>query len=77
MPTILRVGPYRFHLYSREPNEPAHIHVARDDLEAKLWLNPVSLAKNYGFPSNELNELAQLVEEHKTLLEEAWNHYHG
>lgn len=21
MPTILRIGPYRFHFYSREPNE--------------------------------------------------------
>ena len=34
MPTILRIGPYRFHFYSREDNEPAHIHIERDDLEA-------------------------------------------
>ena len=33
MPTILRIGPYRFHFYSREDNEPAHIHIERDDLE--------------------------------------------
>ena len=34
MPTVLRIGPYRFHFYSKEGNEPAHIHVARDELEA-------------------------------------------
>ena len=26
-----------------EPNEPPHIHVERDDLSAKFWLNPVQL----------------------------------
>ena len=77
MPTILRIGPYRFHFYSREPNEPPHIHVERDDIECKFWLDPVSLAKNYGFPSNELNKLAQLVEKHKSEIKEAWNRYHG
>lgn len=77
MPTVLRIGAYRFHFYSREPNEPAHIHVERDDLEAKLWLEPVSLARNYGFPAKELNELARLVEMHKGLMEEAWKKIHG
>lgn len=77
MPTILRIGPYRFHFYSREPNEPPHIHIERDDLESKFWLDPVSLAKNFGFPPNELNKLAQLVEKHKPELQEAWNRFHG
>lgn len=77
MPTILRIGPYRFHFYSREPNEPPHIHIERDDLECKFWLEPVSLAKNYGFPSNELNKLAQLVEKHKSEFQEVWEQFHG
>lgn len=77
MPTILRIGPYRFHFYSREPNEPAHIHIERDDLECKFWLDPVSLAKNYGFPAKELNELARLVEAHIDVLLKAWKNFHG
>lgn len=77
MPTILRIGPYRFHFYSREPNEPPHIHVERNDLEAKFWLEPVSLAKNYGFPAKELNELARLVETYKADLVKAWVKFHG
>jgi len=49
MPTVLRSGPYRFYFYSHEPNEPPHIHVERDDLSAKFWLDPVALARNFGF----------------------------
>jgi len=26
MPTVLRIGPYRFHFYSDERGEPAQIH---------------------------------------------------
>ena len=77
MPTILRIGPCRFHFYSREPNEPPHIHVEKDDREAKFWLNPVSLAKNYGFPAKELNELARLVDQNKVFFEEGWYKFHG
>ena len=77
MPTILRIGPYRFHFYSREDNEPAHIHIARDDLEAKFWLEPVALARNFGFPGAELNRLAELVEINKVTLIESWNKVHG
>ena len=48
MPTVMRIGPYRLHFYSREDHEPPHIHVTRDDLEAKFWLRPVSMATNGG-----------------------------
>ena len=77
MPTILRIGPYRFHFYSREDNEPSHIHIARDDLEAKFWLEPVALARNFGFPGAELNRLAELVETNKVIIIESWNKVHG
>jgi hypothetical protein len=49
MPTVLRSGPYRFYFYSHEPNEAPHIHVDRDDLSAKFWLDPVQLVANFGF----------------------------
>jgi hypothetical protein len=65
MPTVMRIGPYRFHFYSREGNEPPHIHVARDDFEAKFWLDPVSPAANYGFRPAELRDIHRLVEEHR------------
>ncbi len=59
MPTVLRIGPYRFHFYSREGLEPPHIHVARDDFEATFWLTPVALATSHGFRESELREIAR------------------
>jgi len=75
MPTVLRIGAYRFYFYSHEPNEPPHIHIDRDNLSAKFWLEPVALAKNIGFRAKELRKLESLVEENQTKLVEAWNEY--
>ena len=44
------VGPYRIYFYSHQPNEPPHVHVDRDDLSAKFWLDPVALARNLSDP---------------------------
>jgi len=44
MPTVLRIGPYRFFFFSNEGNEPPHVHVERDDNTAKYWLDPVRVA---------------------------------
>ena len=57
MPTVLRVGPFRFHFYSNEGNEPPHIHVEKDDMEVKFWLNPISIASNKGFKSVDLRKV--------------------
>jgi hypothetical protein len=76
MPTVLRTGPYRF-FYSHEPNEPAHVHVDRDDLSAKFWLVPVSLARNFGFTPTELRKLQSLVEQHRHRFSEEWNGHFG
>lgn len=36
MLTVLRSGPYRFFLYAGDRYEPPHVHVERDDCEAKF-----------------------------------------
>jgi hypothetical protein len=76
MPTVLRDGPYRAYFYSHEPNEPPHVHVDRDRLSAKVWLEPVELAHNLGFPSHELRRILRLIEANRVRLLEAWNEYH-
>jgi len=75
MPTILRIRGFRFFFFSREGNEPPHIHVENAEKVAKFWLSPVELARSYGFRSHELNELQQIVEEHRDLFEEKWHEY--
>jgi hypothetical protein len=77
MPTVMRIGPYRFHFYSREGNEPPHIHVQRDEMEAKFWLRPVSLASNHKFSNAELKRVEKLVEENCQKLIEAYIRVHG
>lgn len=77
MPTVLRIGAYRFYFYSHEPNEPTHVHIDRDDQSAKFWLEPVSLAKNIGFSAKELRKLQGLVEENQETLLEAWYEFFG
>lgn len=49
MPTVLRVGPYRFFFFAGAKDEPPHVHVERDDKEAKFWLAPPRLERNGGF----------------------------
>lgn len=76
MPTVLRKGPYRFHFYSREPGEPPHIHVARDDFEAKFWIAPVGLSKNYGLSAHEIPKMLGIIRKNEDLLLDAWNAFH-
>lgn len=77
MPTVLRIGPYRIYFYSHDGPEPPHVHVDRDNLSAKFWLDHVKLAHNFGFNANELRRVQSLVKEHQTELLEAWYGYFG
>ena len=51
MPTVLRVGSYRFFFYSADADEPPHIHVEQSGNAAKFWTDPVRLARSNGFSS--------------------------
>lgn len=77
MPTILRVGPYRFYFFSNEGQEPPHIHVKSGGAQAKFWLNPAELAANHRFRAHELNRIEQIVEEHQLEFWEAWHEHLG
>lgn len=77
MPTVLRIGSYRFFFYSNESGEPRHIHVQRERLLAKFWLQPVSLDNSIGFGAAELNKLLSLVETHQQTFTEAWDDFFG
>jgi hypothetical protein len=77
MPTIHREGPYRFHFDSDEGTEPPHVHVERDDSEAKFWLDPVRLVPGRGFSRQVLNHITAIVERNRQRFLERWNeHFH-
>jgi hypothetical protein len=77
MPTVLKIGRFRFHFYSDEGNEPPHIHVRCSDAECKFWLFPVGLASNYGMPPYDIRQIERLVFEHRELLIKKYNEYHN
>ncbi len=78
MPTVLRIGPYRFFFYSNESSEPPHIHIQQGRKLAKFWLEPVSFVKSIRFHSQELRKLEELVIENQVTILEAWNeHFHS
>lgn len=75
MPSVLRVGRFRFYFFSNEGEEPAHIHVKAGSEEAKYWLDPVELAANFGFNPRELSTIEQIIDEYRQELIEAWNEH--
>jgi hypothetical protein len=75
---VLRVGPYRFYFYSHDLiHEPPQVHVDRDELSAKFWLNPVALARNLGFNASELRKIERVVSAHQSELLEMWHKEYG
>ena len=75
MPTVLRIGPYRFFFYAGDRDEPPHVHVERDDDAAKFWLDPPRLHRSRGFKSQELNRVSKIVEDNQEELRGAWDDY--
>ncbi len=75
MPTVLRIGAYRFFFFAGDRHEPAHIHIERDDSLAKFWIDPVRLQSSGGFSRNEITKIQKIVIENQQLLLEAWNAY--
>ena len=75
MPTVLRSGPYRLFFYAGDRDEPPHVHVERDDCEAKFWLDPVRMARSHGFASKEISRIAKLIVENQQILLDGWNEF--
>lgn len=75
MPTVLIEGPYRFFFYAGDRSEPPHMHVERDEAEAKFWLEPVRLEHSVGFNRKEINKIQDVVETHRELFLEKWNEF--
>jgi hypothetical protein len=76
VPTVLRIGPYRFYFFSHEGTEPPHIHVDRNDSTAKFWMKAnIQLSSSVGFNAKEIRMIQKMVEENHQFFLEAWNGY--
>jgi hypothetical protein len=78
MPTALRRGPYRFYFFLSDCPEPRHMHVSRDALSCKLWLDAdVRIADNQGYSWRELLRIARITRRHLEELRHAWDAFCG
>ena len=78
MPTVRNIsGPYRLFFYSFDCNEPKHVHVRREHMVCKFWLEPVTLGFNEGFSPAELNRIRGLIIEQRARILEAWDEHCG
>jgi hypothetical protein len=49
----------------------------RQGARAKLWLDSVSVAENFGFPVQDLTDLVRVVDDSRVLIERAWHEHFG
>ena len=50
-----------------------HVHVASSDGDAKFWLEPeVELAMQKGMASHRINDIREIIEDHRDELTQAW-----
>ena len=76
-PTVFRYKGYRFFFFSREEKR-IHIHVFCADGEAKFWIFPeIELEKKYGLTEKQINEVINIIENHKDEIKKAWEKHFG
>jgi hypothetical protein len=71
MPTIFRIGPYRFFFWANDRLEGVHVHIERENIIAKFWVDPIRLQESGGFDRNELLKIQKIVEENTNRISEA------
>jgi len=65
--------PWRVSFYSFDLKERRHVHVFRDGLECKVWIeNNVEVAWNRGFAESEINDILRTLESNLNLINQAY-----
>ena len=73
MPVVLRVAGYKFFFYQADvANEPPHVHVSKEENEAKFWLDPIRIAREGRFRKSDLRDIERIIEDNLQFLLNAW-----
>jgi hypothetical protein len=75
VPTVHREAGCTFYFYAEEGTEPPHVHVDKGDGTAKLWLQPVRLARAEGLKVSELRQIIRIAERQQEMLLNKWNEF--
>jgi len=77
MPSIQIEGPYEVYFTSHDRGEPPHVHVDRERMAAKIWLDPIGVAYNLGFSRHELRKIERMIVENRQLCLKKWHEHFG
>jgi len=77
VPSIRIDGPYEFFFTSHDRGEPPHVHVDRENMASKFWLEPVAVAYNFGFSRHELRQIERLVVANRDRCLRKWHEHFG
>ncbi|WP_397232529.1 DUF4160 domain-containing protein [Pelodictyon phaeoclathratiforme] len=53
------------------------MHVSKESKICKFWVEPLSLAKNHGFSSKELNAIYKVIQLESNLIKSYWYEHCG
>ncbi|MBQ9214458.1 MAG: DUF4160 domain-containing protein [Bacteroidales bacterium] len=71
MPTLFVFFGFRFLFYSND-HEPVHIHIVKDDCEAKYNVNPIQQVYNRGYKKREIALIESIIEENQDVIIDRW-----
>ena len=72
MPTIKQISNgLRFFFFSFDCNERMHVHVSKEKMVCKFWIEPIMLANNYGFSSKDLSRIRKVIQSNLNIIKEA------
>jgi hypothetical protein len=71
VPTLLRIGPYRFFFWSDE-HEPPHVHVESAQGRAVVELAVIEVRKARGYTDQERAQIREIVVRHREAFLRRW-----
>lgn len=74
MPTIFIFFGFRFMFYSND-HMPIHVHIIKDDNEAKYNVEPVEQIYNHGFKKHDIALIESIIMENEEIIVERWKEF--
>ena len=71
MPTVFVFFGYRFLFYSND-HEPIHVHIVKDDCEAKYNVSPIEQIYNHCFKKQQIAIIESVIVENVEVITERW-----
>jgi hypothetical protein len=72
MPKIFEERGYVFSFYEADLDEPVHVHVRKQGKEAKVWVNPIDVARAGEFSEHELNAIERIIRKRRNEIIAIW-----